>query len=93
MLNDRDRHVLEELERELASADPVLARRMRPRRWRGRTAWRVVLATAGIALAIALLALGLVGQALLVMMILSWPITALLMRRRGQRLPPTPGRP
>jgi hypothetical protein len=33
MLNDRDRQVLEEVERELASADPLLARRMRQGTW------------------------------------------------------------
>jgi anti-sigma-K factor RskA len=84
MLNDRDRQVLEEVERELASADPALARRMRRRTWRGRAAWRVVLAAAGVALAIALLALGLVVQAILVLVILSWPLTPHLQRRRGQ---------
>ncbi len=91
MLNDRDRQVLEEVELELASADPALARR-RQRTWRGRAAWRVVLAAAGVALAIALLALGLVVQAILVLVILSWPFTARLVRRRGQQRPPTSGR-
>ncbi|GAA4734414.1 DUF3040 domain-containing protein [Actinomycetospora chibensis] len=93
MLNDRDRQVLEEVERELASADPVLARRMRRWTWRGRAAWRVVLAATGVALAIALLALGLVVQAVLVLMISSWPVTAPLLRRRGQQHPPTSSRP
>jgi hypothetical protein len=88
MLNDRDRQVLEEVERELASADPALARRMRQRTWRGRAAWPVVLAVSGVALAIALLALGLVMQAILVLMILSWPVTARLVRRRGHQQPP-----
>ena len=92
MLNDRDRLVLEEVERELASADPALARRMRRWTWRGRAAWRVVLATAGVALAIALLALGLVVQAVLVLMISSWPVTAPLVRRRGQQHPPMSSR-
>jgi hypothetical protein len=85
MLNDRDRQVLEEVERELASGDPVLARRMRQGTWRGRAVWQVGLAVLGVALAIALLALGLVGQALLVLMIFSWPIAARRIRGRGLR--------
>jgi Flp pilus assembly protein TadB len=92
MLDDRDRHVLEEVERELTSTDPLLARRMRRGTWRGWGTWRVVLAAAGVALAIALLTLGLVVQAVLVLMILSWPVTALRIRRRRQ-CPPTSGRP
>jgi hypothetical protein len=93
MLNDRDRQVLEEVERELASADPVLARRMRRWSWRGWAAWPAVLAASGVAVAIALLALGLLVQAVAVLVILSWPLTARLMRRRGQQRPPTPDRP
>lgn len=94
MLSDRDRHVLEEVERELAFADPVLARRMRQWTWRGRAAWRVVLAAVGVALAIALLALGLVVQAGLVLMILSWPaLTARRMHMRALQHRPASGRP
>ncbi|MDD7942439.1 DUF3040 domain-containing protein [Actinomycetospora lutea] len=93
MLNDRDRHVLEEVERELTSTDPVLARRMQRGTWRGWATWRVVLAAAGVALAVALLMLGLVMQAVLVLLILSWPITALRIRTRGQQRPSTSDRP
>ncbi|PVZ09502.1 DUF3040 domain-containing protein [Actinomycetospora cinnamomea] len=84
MLDDRERRALERLEHELASADPLLARRMRRAlpTWRRWATWRVLLAAVGVTLAVGLVVLGLAGQALLVLVILSWPLVA---HMRAQR--------
>jgi hypothetical protein len=71
MLDDQERTVLEETEQELARNDPGLARRMRRggnggRGGRGR---RTVVVVVTVVLVVGLLWLGLVGQALLVVMI------------------------
>ncbi|HEY2223729.1 DUF3040 domain-containing protein [Actinomycetospora sp.] len=71
MLDDEERTVLEETERDLTRNDPHLVRRMQ-RGWgrsdggRGR---RVAVAVVTLALVVGLLWLGLPGQALLVVMV------------------------
>jgi hypothetical protein len=67
MLDDDERTVLEETEKELARDDPGLVRRMRRgRSGRGR---RVAVLVATVVLVVGLLWLGLPGQALLVVML------------------------
>ena len=67
MLDDEERTVLEETEKELAREDPGLVRRMRRgRRGRGR---RVAVLVATVLLVVGLLWLGLPGQALLVVVL------------------------
>ena len=83
MFSEKERDALAGIERELTAADPRLARRLRRRRVPrvpgGRAAGLAVL---GVLLAVGLMVLGLVGQALLVLAVLSAP---LFLRYLGRR--------
>ena len=86
MLNEKDRRELDAIERELAAADPMLARRLRRRRLLripGGPAGR--LAALGVLLAFGLIWLGLGGQALLLLLVLSAPFLVQRWLRRPLR--------
>lgn len=90
MLDDRERGLLEEMERELL-ADPGLQRRLNSRGPRLRRALAVpALATLVVFLAVAvvaLLVLALPLQSLVVAVIAVWPCRALRRRLRARRRP------
>lgn len=76
MLSERERQALTEIESDLAAGSPVLARRMRrPSRMKG-LLWTPPIAAAAIGLALAVLmtALGLPGQALVILVLFAWPL-------------------
>jgi DUF3040 family protein len=102
MLDDAERSVLEETEQALARNDPGLARRMRRGRGRGRRGGgggrgrRVAVTVVTLGLVVGLLWLGLVGQAVLVVMVglgfllaLGWrPSGRIPAMMRGNQDPP-----
>lgn len=84
MLDDRERRTLAEMEQQLSLQDPGLEARQRRRAWR-RSWWPRLSVAAGLALAVGLLALGLVGQAFLIAALGAIPLA--LGRPRPARIP------
>ena len=88
MLNERERRELDEIERAMRDADPdldTLFRRRRASSSRGTLALFALVAVL-VALALGLVLLGLVLQALMVLAVAAWPATVL----RGRRTRPEP---
>jgi len=87
MLRERDRRELAGIEHHLATGDPGLARRLRrrPRRLRVPGGRAGGLAVIGAVLAVMLMVLGLVGQALLVLIVLCLPLMVRMGVRRLRR--------
>lgn len=82
MLNDRDRQVLDEMERHLTTTSPALVRRFeRPQRW---WVWGLpgAVLVAGLVVVLGLVLLGLPAHALVIAAVSAWPLARLLRRRR-----------
>lgn len=82
MLSERDRRTLDGIERDLVATSPGLARRLRRPLARRVWALPVGAAAAGVLLAIALVALGLAGDAFVLLVLLAWPLAQRLLHRR-----------
>ena len=84
MLDDRERRVLAELERALAETDPGHSRRSaRHLRVLGPPWWPLGCAVLGLAVAVFLVTLGLVGNALLLLAVAAAPIAWRVLRHLG----------
>jgi hypothetical protein len=82
MLDDRERRVLAELERALAETDPGLSRlSARPLPVLGPPWWPLTCAVLGLSVAVFLVTLGLVGNALLLLAVAAAPIAWRMFRR------------
>ena len=91
MLNERERRILSAIEQGLDQDDPDLRGRLDPpRRWR--PSWRAVAAGLGVVVAVCLLLLGLIGQAVLLLAVACSPWLLRRWTRGGPERtgPPTP---
>jgi hypothetical protein len=91
MLDDRERRILADLERELVARKPFAADPWaRGARVLGPPWWPLGCIVVGIAVAVFLMTLGLVGNALLLLTVAAAPIAPRLLRRLRRPGPPGP---
>ena len=83
MLDDHERRILAALERELGNRDAGAAHPRRDARFPGPPWWSVVCAVLGIAVAVFLVTLGLVGNAALLLAVAAAPSAPRVFRRLG----------